>query len=200
MLSSALPLTGAAPASSSVVRPPPISASAMCPEVEAAGYIGVHSGSSSGGARAGHCSPSPLVSCTGNGGIGSPLTLSLEKLLEAAAASGELRLCSRNLKGFPKSCCKFHLGDTVMAGRNTRIKPNYTSTKLISSYVLLLPSYRQMNFPVPSGKGEKENVAPLITSLCLFTVYFIHCSAYGPRYCPPYRWRTWLAAATALWL
>ena len=46
------------------------------------------------------------------------LTLSMEKLLESAAASGELRLCSRNLKAFPKNCCKFQLEDTVLAGKN----------------------------------------------------------------------------------
>ena len=51
----------------------------------------------------------------------SCMTLSLEKLLEAAALSGELALAGRNLKAFPrvkaKSKQEYDLRDTVSAGR-----------------------------------------------------------------------------------
>lgn len=46
-------------------------------------------------------------------------TLSLEKLLDTAEKTGDLRLMGRNLKHFPKegNCRKYNLRDTVSAGR-----------------------------------------------------------------------------------
>ena len=92
MMSSALPLV-ASSSGSAHARPPPITASVSCPiqksTVPVANYA----------AETTH------------------LTLSMEKLLENAEATGELRLCCRNLKMFPKNCCKFHLEDTVLTGK-----------------------------------------------------------------------------------
>lgn len=60
--------------------------------------------------------PPPVQS---SGAMNPQLTLSMEKLLEHAQASGDLKLCGRNLKEFPKNCgCKYHLKDTVTTGRN----------------------------------------------------------------------------------
>lgn len=52
-------------------------------------------------------------------GPASPLTLSLEKLLLSAEASGDLQLAGRNLKHFPlkQHTKKFNLKDTVIAGK-----------------------------------------------------------------------------------
>lgn len=44
------------------------------------------------------------------------LTRSLERILEEAHFSGELKLSNRKLKDFPKSATKFNLSDTVIAG------------------------------------------------------------------------------------
>ena len=48
----------------------------------------------------------------------SSLTLSMEKLLQHAATTGDLNLAARNLKEFPRHCCKFQLQDTVSAGKH----------------------------------------------------------------------------------
>lgn len=45
------------------------------------------------------------------------LTASTEKILESAAATGKLQLAGRNLKRFPKHNQKFHLKDTIHAGK-----------------------------------------------------------------------------------
>ena len=50
----------------------------------------------------------------------SCLTLSMEKLLQHAETTGELNLSARNLKEFPRHCCKFQLKDTVSAGKIIR--------------------------------------------------------------------------------
>lgn len=51
-----------------------------------------------------------------SGHIQSQLTRSLERILEDAHLSGELKLSGRKLKEFPKACTKFNLSDTVIAG------------------------------------------------------------------------------------
>ena len=93
MMSSALPLVASSSSTSGPARPPPITASASCPIQK---------------------STVPVASYATET---THLTLSMEKLLENAEATGELRLCCRNLKTFPKNCCKFHLEDTVMTGK-----------------------------------------------------------------------------------
>lgn len=52
-----------------------------------------------------------------NGHIQSQLTRSLERILEDANQSGELKLSNRKLKDFPKASTKYNLSDTVIAGR-----------------------------------------------------------------------------------
>jgi hypothetical protein len=47
----------------------------------------------------------------------SKLTRSLEKILEEAHLSGELKLSGRKLKDFPSTGGKFDLSDTVIAGK-----------------------------------------------------------------------------------
>lgn len=44
------------------------------------------------------------------------LSRSLERILEDAALSGELKLSCRKLKDFPKIISKYNLSDTVIAG------------------------------------------------------------------------------------
>lgn len=41
---------------------------------------------------------------------------SLERILEEAHLSGELKLSNRKLKDFPKSSTKYDLSDTIFAG------------------------------------------------------------------------------------
>lgn len=55
-----------------------------------------------------------IVPSTG-GHLQSQLTRSLERMLEEANQSGELRLSNRKLKDFPKACSKYNLSDTVVA-------------------------------------------------------------------------------------
>ena len=93
MMSSALPLVASSTSTSGPARPPPITASVSCPIQK---------------------STLPVANYAAET---THLTLSTEKLLENAEATGELRLCCRNLKVFPKNCCKFHLEDTVMTGK-----------------------------------------------------------------------------------
>lgn len=45
------------------------------------------------------------------------LTRSLERILEDANLSGELKLSGRKLKDFPKVAGKYNLNDTVIAGK-----------------------------------------------------------------------------------
>lgn len=47
------------------------------------------------------------------------LTRSLERILEDANLSGELKLSGRKLKDFPKAAGKYNLNDTVIAGKFT---------------------------------------------------------------------------------
>lgn len=61
------------------------------------------------------CTMAVLVSSTG-GHIQNQLTRSLERILEEANLSGELKLSNRKLKDFPKSSEKYNLCDTVVAG------------------------------------------------------------------------------------
>lgn len=44
------------------------------------------------------------------------LSTSMERILEEANLSGELKLGGRQMKEFPKNAASFDLSDTVMAG------------------------------------------------------------------------------------
>lgn len=61
--------------------------------------------------------PSASVNMNGHSNIHSQLTKSLERILEDAYLSGELKLSGRKLKEFPKPV-KFDLCDTVVAGKS----------------------------------------------------------------------------------
>ncbi|KAK4879640.1 hypothetical protein RN001_007786, partial [Aquatica leii] len=50
-----------------------------------------------------------------SGHLQNQLTRSLERILEEANQSGELRLSNRKLKDFPKAYSKYNLSDTVIA-------------------------------------------------------------------------------------
>lgn len=54
-----------------------------------------------------------------NGHLQNQLTKSLERILEEAHLSGELKLSGRKLKDFPKTGRKYDLSDTVVAGKVT---------------------------------------------------------------------------------
>uniref|UniRef100_A0A182PVR4 Uncharacterized protein n=1 Tax=Anopheles epiroticus TaxID=199890 RepID=A0A182PVR4_9DIPT len=62
--------------------------------------------------------PLHLVGMSGSTGghLQSQLTRSLERILEDAHLSGELKLSGRKLKDFPKAAGKYNLSDTVIAG------------------------------------------------------------------------------------
>jgi len=51
------------------------------------------------------------------GHMHTQLTKSLERILEEAHLSGELKLSGRKLKDFPKTGGKYDLSDTVIAGK-----------------------------------------------------------------------------------
>ncbi|XP_065073907.1 leucine-rich repeat and calponin homology domain-containing protein isoform X2 [Ochlerotatus camptorhynchus] len=75
------------------------------------------SAGSTGGGNRGN-SNSTMNGAGGGGGGGhlqSQLTRSLERILEDANLSGELKLSGRKLKDFPKAAGKFNLSDTVIA-------------------------------------------------------------------------------------
>lgn len=52
------------------------------------------------------------------GHLQNQLTRSLERILEDANLSGELKLSGRKLKDFPKAAGKYNLSDTVIAGES----------------------------------------------------------------------------------
>lgn len=52
-----------------------------------------------------------------SGQLQSNLARSLEKILEEAHLSGELKLSGRKLKEFPHTGRKYNLSDTVIAGK-----------------------------------------------------------------------------------
>ncbi|XP_049948524.1 leucine-rich repeat and calponin homology domain-containing protein-like [Schistocerca serialis cubense] len=58
-----------------------------------------------------------MVASNMSGHLQSQLTRSLEKILEEAHLSGELRLTGRKLKDFPLVRGKYDLSDTVIAGK-----------------------------------------------------------------------------------
>ncbi|CAH0726437.1 unnamed protein product, partial [Brenthis ino] len=58
--------------------------------------------------------PSVSVNMNGHSNIHSQLTKSLERILEDAYLSGELKLSGRKLREFPKPV-KYDLSDTVVA-------------------------------------------------------------------------------------
>uniref|UniRef100_A0A182NP02 Uncharacterized protein n=1 Tax=Anopheles dirus TaxID=7168 RepID=A0A182NP02_9DIPT len=58
---------------------------------------------------------------SGTGGhLQSQLTRALERILEDAHLSGELKLSGRKLKDFPKAAGKYNLSDTVIADTQPR--------------------------------------------------------------------------------
>lgn len=60
--------------------------------------------------------PCVSVNMNGHNNIHSQLTKSLERILEDAYLSGELKLSGRKLREFPKPV-KYDLSDTVVAGK-----------------------------------------------------------------------------------
>uniref|UniRef100_A0A182K1N7 Uncharacterized protein n=1 Tax=Anopheles christyi TaxID=43041 RepID=A0A182K1N7_9DIPT len=59
----------------------------------------------------------------GTGGhLQSQLTRSLERILEDAHLSGELKLSGRKLKDFPKAAGKYNLSDTVIAEQQVALR------------------------------------------------------------------------------
>lgn len=60
--------------------------------------------------------PGINVNMNGHNNIHNQLTKSLERIIEDAFLSGELKLSGRKLKDFPKPV-KFDLTDTVIAGK-----------------------------------------------------------------------------------
>lgn len=61
--------------------------------------------------------PCVSVNMNGHNNIHSQLTKSLERILEDAYLSGELKLSGRKLRDFPKPV-KYDLSDTVVAGKS----------------------------------------------------------------------------------
>lgn len=61
-----------------------------------------------------------MAKCVSNmsGQLQSQLTRSLERILEEAHLSGELKLSGRKLRDFPRTGGKYDLSDTVFAGKS----------------------------------------------------------------------------------
>jgi hypothetical protein len=57
-----------------------------------------------------------MVAAKMSGHLQNQLTRSVERLLEEAHLSGELKLTGRKLKDFPNTGGKYNLSDTVIAG------------------------------------------------------------------------------------
>lgn len=109
---------------------------------------------SAGGGRSSSSSSSGVTVMTTQN---PQLTLSMEKLLEQAQASGELRLGSRNLKGFPKNCTKYNLKDTITAGRIINIeKEGRKNVKLLSFHGQLIPLPLADSLTCQAGHVEKK--------------------------------------------
>lgn len=70
------------------------------------------------------------------------LSRSLERILEDAALSGELKLSCRKLKDFPKIISKYNLSDTVIAGKLSSMFLHYN----FSVYQSLLCNGRNILF------------------------------------------------------
>lgn len=66
------------------------------------------------------------------------LTRSLERILEDAHLSGELKLSGRKLRDFPKAAGKYNLNDTVIAGMFYCILLGEARTTYIPSYPSLI--------------------------------------------------------------
>lgn len=66
------------------------------------------------------------------------VTRSLERLLEDAHQSGELKLSNRKLKDFPKASSKYNLSDTVIAGTSGFLCQILFHFFLINSHVNLV--------------------------------------------------------------
>lgn len=75
-----------------------------------------------------------MVAAKMSGHLQNQLTRSLERLLEEAHLSGELKLTGRKLKDFPNTGGKYNLSDTVIAGKNE----SFPSRRIACQAALLL--------------------------------------------------------------
>lgn len=85
-----------------------------------------------------------------SGHLQNQLTRSLERILEEANQSGELRLTNRKLKDFPKQCSNYDLSDTVIAGE-------------ISSFSLIY----YCSMPCPDFNWKVVTLALVLRNLCV---------------------------------
>lgn len=105
-----------------------------------------------------------MVASNMSGHIQKQLTRSLERILEEAHLSGELKLSGRKLKDFPKvgkaGAAKYNLQDTVIAGElsSSRAFPE-------SLFFLFFFSPRR-------GRSKRENQGSLI-ELCYVSQNFV---------------------------
>ena len=65
-----------------------------------------------------------------NVGPQSPLNRNLERLLDEAQNSGELKLVNRRLREFPKVAAKYSLTDTVYGGTDYQFSSTFLQIKL----------------------------------------------------------------------
>lgn len=74
-----------------------------------------------------------------NVGPQSPLNRNLERLLDEAQSSGELRISSRRLREFPKVASKYNLNDTVYGGNDNQPRFfNWNDIELFSNLLVFL--------------------------------------------------------------
>lgn len=90
------------------------------------------------------------------------LSRSLERILEDAALSGELKLSCRKLKDFPKIISKYNLSDTVIAGKLTSIIYKFTFLVLSNQY--------KTNIPSIIVKQEKNETFIQPSGVCFFSL------------------------------
>ena len=94
-----------------------MTSSTILPATGRSSHAAAAAAAAGSGDSGGSLSPQPHALLTGGG----QLSLSMEKLLEHASATGSLKLCARNLKKFPRHGDKFPLQDTVEAGTTNDI-------------------------------------------------------------------------------
>ena len=89
-----------------------------------------------------------MVASNMSGHIQKQLTRSLERILEEAHLSGELKLSGRKLKDFPKvgkvGAAKYNLQDTVIAGESSLFFPGISGVIPFFFLFVFLPSARNV--------------------------------------------------------
>jgi len=124
-----------------------------------------------------------MVASNMSGHIQKQLTRSLERILEEAHLSGELKLSGRKLKDFPKvgkaGAAKYNLQDTVIAGESSLFFPGISG---------VIPLFFSFHFLAERSKRERSKNHWLkyrflhFVKFCLcFLILFVCCASLRRR-------------------